>query len=160
MQRSFLHRFFEVAVILKGLHAIAELIGAVIIFFTSGATLSALAISVVSKELVEDPNDVLANVLLSNVSHVTQAGKEFAALYLFISALINLILASGLLMHKKIMFPIASVLLALFALFQLYLYTQTHSLWLIALSAYDCAIIVLVYLEYRRRWPTVISTIT
>lgn len=151
-ERNLSHRLFEIGVVIKGIHGLIELVGAFSIYFVSGTTIYNIITSIISNELVEDPNDFLANFLLQHV-HVTAHGKDFAALYLFISAIVNIVLAAGLLMHRKHMYPAAKALLGGFVIYQLYLFARTHSPWLLILALYDVLIIALIYTEYRRRWP-------
>ena len=146
------HRLFRVGVLIKGMHGLIELTGAVLIYLTSGSTLLNIVTSITTNELTEDPNDLLANFLLQTTSHVSQGAKDFAALYLLVSAIVNLLLTAGLLAEKKKAFPAAIGIIALFILYQSYLFIHTHSPWLVVLTLYDCVIIVLIYLEHKRNW--------
>jgi uncharacterized membrane protein len=146
------HRLFEIGVVLKGLHGVLELVAAGVIYVVSGTTIYNIVTSVLRQELIEDPNDFLANLLLQH-THVSTAGKDFAALYLFVSAIANIVIMTGLLLHRKGFFPVAHVVIGAFILYQMYLFAQTHSVWLIALIVYDAAIMFLIHGEYRRRWP-------
>ena len=150
--KSLAHRLFEIGVLLKGLHGLSELIGAGIIYVVSGTTMYNILTSFIYEELTEDPNDFLANLFLRHV-HITTHGKDFVAFYLLVSAVVNIVIAIGLLMHRKMMFPVAKIILGAFVIYQGYLFLHTHSPWLLALITYDIAIICLIYMEYKRRWP-------
>ena len=150
--KSFSHRLFEFGVVVKGLHGVLDIAGAAIIYIVSGTTLLRILESATSGELADDPNDFLANFIL-NHAHITAHGKDFAALYLFVSGIINIIITTGLLLHRKQMFPTAKIILGLFVLYQIYHFTHSHSLFLLGLIVYDCVVIALIYFEYRRRWP-------
>ena len=47
-------------------------------------------------------------------------------------------------------YPLAIIAFALFLAYQLYRYSHTHSIWLVALSALDLFVIAITWLEYRR----------
>ena len=150
--KSLSHRLFEIGIVVKGLHGLLEFAAAVALYIVSGAMIYHAITVFLFDELSEDPNDFLANFLLLH-THVTTHGKDFAALYLFISGIINIIIAIGLLLHRKNMFPVAKLILAAFVVYQAHLFVKTHSLWLVVFILYDLAIIALIYSEYRRRWP-------
>lgn len=144
------HRLFQAGVFVKGGHAVLDLFGAVFIYFTSATTLQNIIGSIVAEELVEDPNDVLVNFILDKTSHIAQATQDFAALYLFVSAIVNLVLVSGLLMRKPKMYPLAIGLTTAFVAYQAYVYLHTFSPWMLVLALYDSVLAFLIYLEYRR----------
>ena len=157
--KSLMHRLFEVGVVVKGIHGVVDFIGAAIIYVVSGTTMLRILESVTSGELSDDPNDFLANYIL-NHAHITAQGKDFAALYLCVSGIINIIIAIGLFLHRKYMFPVAKILLGCFVLYQMYHFVRFHSPWLLILIIYDISVIGLIYLEYRRRWPNEAPTTT
>ena len=146
-----MHRIFEAGVFIKLFHAGIELVASVFIFFKA-MSFQAFLMDVSSAELREDPNDFLANFIFQKSTHISHASRDVAAFYLFAAALLNIILAIGLLRHKKAMFPISVALLGLFAAFQMYFFFRTFSPWLLVLSAYDLVFIYLVYREYQTRW--------
>ncbi|MBI4090435.1 MAG: DUF2127 domain-containing protein [Candidatus Komeilibacteria bacterium] len=145
-----LHRLFRIGVIGKGIHGLIELSGAILLYITSNTTILNIAESLTKGELAEDPNDILANLFLQTTSHVSQQGKDFAALYLFVAAVVNITLSIGLLMNRRRMFPIAIGIVGVFALYEIYLFVRTASPYLPVLILYDCVIIWLVYAEYKR----------
>ena len=150
--KSLTHRLFEIGIIIKGLHGLLELAGAIAIYIVSGAMMYHAITVFLFDELSEDPNDFLANFVL-NHTHITAQGKDFAALYLLVSGIINIIIAVGLFLHRKHMFPVAKLILAAFVVYQAHIFLKTHSLWLVFFMLYDLVIIALIYFEYRRRWP-------
>jgi uncharacterized membrane protein len=145
-----LHRLFRIGVILKGAHALLELAGAILIYFTSNSTLYGLVVNAVQSELLEDPNDILATFFLQHASGIASEGKDFAALYLFVGAMVNGMLAVGLLSEKRAVFPVSLVVLGLFVLYQLYLFARTLSPWLPLFALFDLLVMCLVGVEYAR----------
>ena len=61
----------------------------------------------------------------------------------------KLLLVGALLRRKLWAYPIAMIAFGAFILYQLYRFTFTHSIGLIALSVFDLAVIWLIWLEYR-----------
>ncbi len=61
----------------------------------------------------------------------------------------KLLLVVALLRGELWAYPIAVVVFAGFILYQLYRFTLTHGLGLIALSLFDAVVIWLIWLEYR-----------
>lgn len=135
---------------MKGLHAVLDIIGALGIYFTSAATIYGLVQSAVAEELVEDPNDILVNFILNRTEHISQATQDFAALYLFVSGIVNLVLVSGLLLRKPRAYPVAIVLTLAFVGYQGYVFVHTFSPWIFTLALYDCVLAGLIYIDYQR----------
>ena len=66
---------------------------------------------------------------------------------LLLSTILGLVWA--LLKHKLWAYPLSIIVFAAFIVYQLYRFTFTRGLGLIALSLFDLVVIWLIYLEYR-----------
>jgi uncharacterized membrane protein len=55
----------------------------------------------------------------------------------------------ALLKNKLWAYPLAMIIFGAFIIYQLYRFTLTHSIGLIALSIFDVAVVWLIRLEYR-----------
>ena len=144
------HLLFDVGIIAKAVNGVLELIGGAALFFLNPGQLNWLLRAVTQHELSEDPRDRVAGFLVHSMQHFSIATKTFVALYLLWHGLIKVGLVVALLRKSKWAYPSAIVAFALFLVYQLYRYTQTHSGWLLAISALDLAVIVLTWLEYKR----------
>jgi uncharacterized membrane protein len=144
-----IHQLFEISVLLKGMHAILELIGGVFLIFISTNLITQWVAYLTQEELTQDPNDIFANYLLHSAQHLSIGGKTFAAWYLLSHGLIKLFLVAGLLRDKLWAYPASLVVLGLFIVYQLYRFTDTHSMGLIALTIFDLIVMALVWHEYR-----------
>ncbi len=144
-----IHRFFEISVFLKGLHAILETIGGILLYFISTDTLTQLVVKLAQEELTEDPNDFIAHRLLQSAQHFSIGFKSFAAFYLLSHGIIKLFLVVGLLKGKHWAYPTSLVVLGLFILYQIYRFTFTHSVSLIVLTVFDLIVMWLIWQEYR-----------
>ena len=96
-----------------------------------------------------DPNDLLTGLFLHTVQHLSIGTQKFAAVYLLVHGTIKLWLIAGLLRKRLWYFPVAMTVFSLFIVYQLYRYTNTHSGWLLVITALDLVIIALTWHEYR-----------
>lgn len=144
-----IHRVFEISVLAKAVHAVIECVGGVLLYFVSTGEITALVRWMTRDELVEDPNDFLANHLRQAAEQFSVGSKSFYAVYLLSHGIIKLALVAGLLRGKLWSYPASLAVFGLFIVYQLYRYSYTHALGLLALTLLDIAVIVLVWHEYR-----------
>jgi uncharacterized membrane protein len=140
---------FQVSVWLKGLHASLEIVGGVALLVISPGFVIRVVALLTQDELAEDPHDLIANYLLSAATHLSVSSKQFMAFYLLAHGAPKLLLVAALLKHKLWAYPVAMMAFGAFILYQLYRFTFTHSIGLIALSLFDLVVIWLIWLEYR-----------
>lgn len=74
------------------------------------------------------------------------------AIYLLVHGVVKLALVWALLARLLFAYPLSIVIFAGFIIYQLYRYTFTHGIGLLALSALDIVVIGLIWLEYRALW--------
>jgi uncharacterized membrane protein len=144
------HELFDVAILLKGLHALVEIIGGVFTLLISPTFILGLVTKITQGELVEDPSDTLTNYLLHLAQSFSVGTKQFIALYLLSHGIINAVLVIGLFKKKMWAYHVSFITLSIFALYQLYRYIHHHSIWLIILTIFDFIVIWLVWREYER----------
>lgn len=145
-----LHETFEISILLKGLHSVIEIIGGVLILFTTKASITSLVASLTSEEIVEDPRDFLALYLIKAANNLSMLGQQFAAFYLLSHGVIKLFVIWGLYKKKIWAYPTSITVFTLFILYQLYRYTFTHSAWLLLITVFDVIVILLTIHEWRR----------
>ena len=149
MNEKRIHQAFEISVLLKGAHALIEVIGGIALYFISTATIVGWVNSLTEDELNEDPQDFLASHLSTLAQHFSVGSKRFYAFYLLSHGLIKVLLVVGLLRGKLWSYPASFVALGLFIVYQLYRFSYTHSAGLIVLTVFDLLVMVLIWLEYR-----------
>ncbi|MBU6141530.1 DUF2127 domain-containing protein [Patescibacteria group bacterium] len=142
-----IYRIFEISVLLKALDGVLELIGGLAFVFYG--TTNHLILILTQHELLEDPQDLVANFARHLLPTLSSSTRLFAALYLLSHGIIKVLIVAGLLTKRLWSYPLSIGVLALFIVYQLYQYTFTHLWGLLALSAFDAFIIVLVWHEYR-----------
>jgi uncharacterized membrane protein len=145
------HRLFAASVIIKGIDGVLEMIGGILFMVVDPKALNSLVVSVTAHELSEDPDDWFATTLRHAVHSLSSDTKFFVSAYLVAHGLIKVFLVAGLLRNKIWAYPTALWFLGIFILYQLYRFSHTHALGLLALSAFDLFVASLVWLEYRSR---------
>jgi uncharacterized membrane protein len=144
-----IHRIFEISVILKGLHALIEIVGGIFLYVVSADAITSFMIWLAEADLLGDPHDIISNYLLHAAQGFSVGSKNFAAFYLLSHGLIKVVLVAGLLRNKYWAYPSSLIVLGLFILYQVYRYTFTHSIWLIALTVFDLVVMWLIWHEYK-----------
>jgi uncharacterized membrane protein len=149
-KEKIVHVLFDISVIAKGIDGALEIIGGILLFMVSASQINHIVRLVTQHELVEDPNDLIAGYLLHAVRHLSESTQTFGAIFLLGHGVIKVGLVAALLQRRLWAYPVAIAAFALFFVYQLYRYTHTHSVWLLALSVTDVFVIVITWLEYRR----------
>src|SRR5215831_17639224 len=138
---------FRVSVWLKGLHAGLEIGGGVALLAMMPSLIIRVVALLTQDELAEDPRDLIANYLLNAANHLSVSGQHFMAFYLLSHGVTKIFLVGALLKDKLWAYPLAVIVFGTFIVYQLYRFTFTRSLRLIALSVFDLAVIWLIWLE-------------
>jgi uncharacterized membrane protein len=140
---------FRISVALKGLHATLEIVGGIALLVVSPAFILRAMELLTQDEVTEDPRDLIANNLHDAARHLSLGSQHFAAYYLLSHGVTKAFLVAALLKGKRWAYPLAVIVFGAFIAYQLYRFTFTHSIGLIALSLFDFAVIWLIWLEYR-----------
>lgn len=142
---------FRISVMLKGAHALLEIIGGVLFLVIAPkiSLIPQLVASFTQEELANDPNDLVANFLLHTANQLSISSDLFAAFYLLSHGIIKIILVIALLKNKLWAYPWSLVVLGIFIAYQLYRFTDTHSVFLILLTVFDLAVMYLIWREYK-----------
>ncbi len=144
-----LHWAFAMGIWVKGFDAILEIVGGFIFLLASDLTLNRLVIALTAHELVEDPHDMIANVLRQAVAQASLDTHLFGGIYLIIHGLAKLWLVTGLLRSKPWAYPATIGFLCLFITYQLYRLSYHDSLGLVLLTLFDSVFVILIWREYR-----------
>lgn len=153
MESSFdkkLHQTFILALSLKALNALSELLGAVLIWMSSPSAIQAFAKKFAGGELTEDPADKLMRFILNASKQVTDYDLHYTSIFLFSHGAIKLVLIYFLFKRVRIAYPIAIVVFSLFVVYQAAHFIATGSYVDVILILFDIVVVVLTTLEYRR----------
>ncbi len=140
---------FEGSVILKGIHAVIEIIGGLFMLFVSHNFIIQNIIKFTNEELSEDSKDFIANYLVHTAQNFSIGSKYFIAFYLLSHGIIKGILVFNLLKKKLWAYPASIFVFGAFMIYQIIRYTYTRSIWLIIFTVFDAFVIWLVIHEYK-----------
>jgi uncharacterized membrane protein len=150
-RKDLLDRTFEVAILLKGLDGVLEVVGGLILLVVSPATINRIVTTLTEHELSQDPHDFVATRLLNTAHGLTRGSVLFASLYLLSHGAVKIVLVTALLKNKLWAYPWMIAFLVLFIVYQIYRITLVPSVGLAALTAFDIFVVWLTYREYQRQ---------
>lgn len=150
MTKAALREFlFRLSVALKGLNALLEIVVGIALWLVNPSFILRWALLLTQDEMAEDPRDLFANSLRHAAAHLSLGGQHFMAIYLLSHGAVKLFAVVALLKNKLWGYPLAILVFGGFIIYQIYRFTFTHNLGLIALTLFDFLVIWLIYLEYR-----------
>ena len=140
MREQRIHQIFVVSIVLKGLHALLEIVGGIALYFFSTHTIVRWLYAKGGES-----NDLVAKFAR------TFTGQEhhFYAFYLVSHGLVNMAIAIALLSRRLWAYPATFAVLIAFMAYQLYRFTFTHDVGLIALTVLDLIVLGLAWHEYE-----------
>jgi uncharacterized membrane protein len=149
MAEARLHRLFVLSLALKGVHALAEIVG--------GVSFYLLGTNQIVRWLYRTgyggppPIAALASAFVRTFS---ASEHDFYAFYLLSHGAVNLALVFGLLKRERWAYPATFAVLSAFIAYQMLRYVYTHDIGLIVLTILDLVVMALAWSEYRlRRTP-------
>jgi uncharacterized membrane protein len=147
---TLLDRTFFVSLIVKLADGVLELIGgAVLLMMTPGQIQTAVA-AVTRGELAEDPNDLVANLLVRYAGQLNVSLTVFGAWYLLAHGVVKVLLVAAVLRDHLWAYPWLIGFLVAFIGFQSYELVVHYSWGLLLLTLFDMFIVYLTVREYRR----------
>lgn len=148
---SLLDKAFEGGVILKGIDGLLELVAGLLMFFVSPQQLHNFVAAVTQRELLEDPHDRIANLLLQSTSHFSSDSRMFFIVYLWIHAIVKLVAVIGLLKNQRWAYPFSLITLGLLMLYQVYsIIFVKVSIGMVLLTVFDVIVLWLIWREYQK----------
>ena len=145
------HRAFDVGIVLKALDGLVELVAGGLLLLTTHPALLGIAHWLTRSELIEDPDDFLANHLLQLTQKLPINSWHFAGAYLLGHGLVKLGLVLGLWRGVRWAYPTAMAFLTAFIAYQCYRWLHHASLFLALLTLLDAVIVLLIGIEWHRR---------
>jgi uncharacterized membrane protein len=144
-----LRRIFQIALVLKAAHSVFEIVGGVMLFLTSPEAILALATMLTNAELIEDPDDRIANTILGAAEKLSAADLRSATFFLLSHGAVKLFLVSAVMLEYAWAYPAFMIALAGLILYQTYQLAHGLSLALLALTIIDLIVLWLTWHEYR-----------
>ncbi len=152
-ERGFLHRLFELSLILKGLFAAVESLAGLALFYTANTTIQNAVTWLLHRELIEDPTDPGARWIQELAARFNADSQHFYAVYLLGHGLVKLVVILALARRITAAYPLAIAVFTGFIVYQLHRWTLTHSPAMLALSVFDLLVIWLTWREWRHGLP-------
>ena len=148
---------FDISVILKGIDGLLEILGGLILLIVPLRDIRALLIWITGKELSEDPKDFFATHIVRLAHMLSMSAYNFTIAYLLIHGFVKVFLVFMLLRRQLWAYPTAIAVFTAFGVYQIYQFTFSHSILLLALTVLDVIVIALTSWEYTilRRRPRV-----
>ncbi len=146
-----LDRTFEVAITLKGLDGVLEVIGGLLLLLVTPATINRVVTALTAHELSQDRHDFIANRLLNSAHGLSKSSVLFASLYLLSHGLVKIVLVVALLRNRLWAYPWMIAFLLVFIVYQVYRIVLVPSFGLTALTLFDLFVVWLTYREYQRQ---------
>lgn len=144
------HELFDVSILLKGIHALVEIVGGMLAYFISSDAVLRFAVKITQGELLEDPNDYFTKYFLELTRSVLVGAKQFVVFYLLSHGIINLLLVVGLFRKRLWAYHASFVVFTLFATYQMYRYFLHPSIFMVLLTLFDIVAVWLIWREYLR----------
>jgi uncharacterized membrane protein len=143
---------FVISLIFKGLDGLIELLGGLALLVFSQPHIRHFVTAATHQELIEDPHDFIANLLIKSTANFTDGLRYFLAVYLLIHAAVKLISVIGIITNRLWAYPFALITLGLLALYQIYeVIFVKATVVMIALTIFDIFILWMIAYEYQHR---------
>lgn len=143
------HETFEGAILLKGGFAVLEATAGLLLWLI-GPTPILHLIARINAVRPGDGTDWLATTLLRMAEGFSVQAEHFFAVYLVAHGVVKLSLVLGLFRRKRWAYPTSIVVMSLFVVYQMWRFSLTHGVGLLALSVFDAFLVVLIWREWRR----------
>ena len=148
-QEKRIRQLFRLGIFLKGIHAVIEVVGGLLLLGIPLRAFAHLAIWLTQAELLEQPHDLVANYVLHLGTQLSAGSKTFGGAYLLSHGVVKIVLVVALLKGKLWAYPWSLSVLGLFIVYQVYRFTFTHSIALVLLTIFDLVVIWLIWREYQ-----------
>jgi uncharacterized membrane protein len=140
---------FRIGVVFKGLDGVLEIAGGIALWIVRPGMIVRVVGILTQDEIIEDPRDIVANYLRHAVRRFSIGSEHFLALYFLGHGVVKIFVVVALLRNKLWAYPLGMIVFGGYIVYQLYRFTLSGSMGLIALSILDLLVVVLVWLEYR-----------
>ena len=156
-KRQAVHWLFDLAVAIKAVNGLIEIIGGYVLIFKPGWI--GPKVATWARSVLDDhPALPLADSVARWGDGLTLDTEHFASSYLIAHGAAKLFIAWGLFREKLWAFPTALVVFGLLIVYQLFRFADTHSITLAVLIVIDVAVCYLIWREWGfRREPTPVA---
>lgn len=143
------HRFFIVMIVIKGLEWLIQIAIWVMALLFTRESLYWLVWWYLQEELIEDQQAMVSRFLLDSLQWLTISTQHFIAFYFISHGIIKFFIGYNILKKRYWAYPFALIVFSGFTFYQVYLYIESWSLWMIGLIIIDIIVAILTYIEYQ-----------
>lgn len=147
-----IRRIFDIALVVKGIDGVIEILGALFIALVRPAAITNWLSRLTSEELVREPSGLTAHAVHALSHSLSAGGHWLIAIYLVLHGLVKVLLVIGIFSGKRIAYPLFMASLVVFGTYEMYRGTARHEIYLQVLAVLDFAILILTVHEYRMRY--------
>jgi uncharacterized membrane protein len=144
-------KIFEIGILIKSGFGIFEIMAGIIFAVSRELVLNNIILSFAQQEIADDANDVLANYLIKLVNDFSAGSYLFSVFYLISHGVVNVFIAIALFKNKTWAYGWAIAGFGAFIIYQIYRYFHTYSLVLLSLTIFDIFVVLIIFLEYKRK---------
>jgi len=90
--RPITHSIFLIGIVGKGINALLEIVGGLLLYFLSNSKIVNLIASLTHGEFVEDPRDKISLFLIRSAENLSVGGRLYGSIYLLSHGIIKLII--------------------------------------------------------------------
>jgi uncharacterized membrane protein len=145
---ALLRTSFRAGIAIKAIDGVLETIGGILLWWIKPAEMGRALHFAFQHELSLSRHDFVAKHLLHFSAQLANSKPVFASLFLLSHGIVKIVLAVSLWMDELWAYPLAIFVFGGFTVYQIYRYTETHSLGLLVLTILDVAIVWLTWEEY------------
>ena len=143
------HKLFKTITILKGIHAIIEILLGITLLILTHNFISEVIVFLVKERLVGDPDFFISQYISQFGIDFSLSIKLFFAFYLILHGIVNMSMVYGIVKRPSMAYPASLVIFIGFMIYQIYDYLATYSLWMLAIILFDILFIGLLFYEYN-----------
>lgn len=148
LRERYFHKMFVIGVVVKGINGAFEILGGILLLVIRTEAINKTLVYLTQGELIEDPNDFLANAILHLSHNLSISTKMFGAIYLLSHGVIKIGLVIALLKKKLWAYPASILFLIVFIIYQIYRLAVGYSVGMVLLTILDLIIVILIWREY------------
>jgi uncharacterized membrane protein len=145
-----LDKIFEVSILLKGLDALIELIGGILLLTISPHFITRITNALTHHELSEDPHDFIATAIAHAGHSLAHNSRIFGGIYLLLHGVVKMVVIIGVLKQKLWAYPWLIVVISAFICYQLWDLLHKFTIGMLLLTIFDVFIVVLTWFEWQR----------
>ena len=139
---------FEISLLIKTLNAIADIIGGIILWFTSKVVLVTFILNFFQNDLSDNPKDYISNFIVNFAEALAVCSQYFLSAYLLIHGIVKIFLLICLYKKKLWAYPTSIIVFSLLTIYESYTLYLNHSMWILSFTLLDIILVLLTSHEY------------